>query len=152
MPLYKKEINRLVEPSEIGEMVDRTYNIEHKVCLALLYLTGARPSELTELKKEDFLLIGNDLQVTLKTKKGGATRILPFSIETPFLKGIILPFIERLADGQSIFHFKSSERVKQIVYGASQGKLCPYNFRHNRLSRLGMMGASPHDLMYFKGA
>lgn len=152
MPKYKREKNQLIEPSEAEAMINKTYNKEHKVCIALLYLTGARPSELVELKKEDFLIVGDDLQITLVTKKGGLKRIIPLSMETPYITSIIVPYVLSLKDGQFLFRFKSTERMEQIVVKASDGKFCPYNFRHNRLSRLGMMGASLHDLMYFKGA
>jgi integrase len=154
MPKYKKETNRLVELEEAQQIVGNCHLPSHKVCVALLYISGARPAELVELKKKSFRVVGSDVHITMPTKKKGYERVLPFDIEeTSFLKDLILPYIEALPSPDSwILPFRTPTRIKQIIYMASKGQLCPYNFRHNRLSQLGLIGASLQELMNFKGA
>lgn len=152
MPRYKKEINRLIEPLDVQKMLERCKNEEQKVLIILLYLTGARPIEIISLRKKDFLFLGNELHIRLATAKGGIERTLPFALETPFLD-ILLSYLNGISDPErSVFSFRTTTRIKQIVNEVSLGELCPYNFRHSRLSKLAMMGATFHELMYWKGA
>ena len=159
MPLYKKDFKRLIEFPEVEQMIQKTKNPEHKVLIALLYLTGARPAELLELKKRNFLIVGSDLRMILPTKKrkkAGAVndRLLPVDIEeTPFVKNLIMPWVEALPSQDSdILSIRTTTRIQQIVYAASDNKLCPYTFRHNRLSQLAMGGATVDELKQWKGA
>lgn len=154
MPKYEKEMNRLIELEEVETMIKKTKIPSYKILIALLYITGARPSELVNLKKKDFSFEDQDMRIVLKTKKKGYERMLPFDINTtPLIKELIIPFLKKIEDPEKrIFSFRTPTRIRQIVYELSNNKLCPYNFRKNRLSRLGMDGASPHELMYFKGA
>jgi len=154
MPIYKKEINRLIELDEVKQMLNKCKIVSHQVVIAILYLTGARPIEIVNLEKNNIKIVGEDLHMDLITVKKGLDRILPFSIEeTPFIKDLVIPYVERLSDPEDrLFKFRTVTRIKQIVYYASDNILCPYNFRHNRLSRLGLAGASAHELMYWKGA
>jgi integrase len=51
------------------KMIQKAKSQEHKV-LILLYLTGARPAELLELKKRNFMIVGSDLRMILPTRNG----------------------------------------------------------------------------------
>jgi len=135
-------------------MIDKTNNIQHKVCVALLYITGARPIEIAMLKTRDFTINENDIRIFLTTKKRGINRLLIFDKNTPFVQELIIPYINQLLkEGrEDIFDFKTSDRIKQIVYLLSDNKLTPYSFRHNRLTQLALAGATPYELMVFKGA
>jgi integrase len=135
-------------------MIKKTKRPGQKVAIALEYITGARPAELIELRKRHFRIIGSDLQIIVPTKKGGFERVLPFDIEnTPYVKELIIPYTQSLPEPDSfILPFRTTTRLKQLTYEASDNKLCPYNFRHNRLSQLGLIGASLQELMNFKGA
>jgi integrase len=159
LPLYKKDFKRLIEFPEVDQMIQKTKNPEHKVLLALLYLTGARPAELLELKKRNFLIVGSDLRMILPTKKrkkAGAVndRLLPVDIEeTPFVKSLIMPWVESLPSQDSdVLSIRTTTRIQQIVYALSDNQLCPYTFRHNRLSQLAMGGATVDELRQWKGA
>ena len=156
MPRYKKDMDILINQHDVLKMFERAACGEHIICISLLYITGARPSEIIELKKRDFEIRENDLLITLITKKlrKPMKRIIPFDIkETPFVEKIIIPYILSLEDDDELlFSFHTTRRIEQIIEDTSEGRFCPYNFRKNRLSRLGMSGASAHELMYFKGA
>lgn len=172
MPKYKKEINRLVELDEVKQMMNNSRTRTHQVVIAILYLTGARPIEIIDLERKDFLfhedfpviadklidnpftIDENDMLIDIRTAKKGLPRILPFDQRTtPFIKEIIIPCLDEIKNTDDrLFRFRTETRIKQIVYDASNNQLCPYNFRHNRLSRLGMLGASLQELMYWKGA
>lgn len=154
MPRYKKVIDRLIELDEVQLMLNRAKTLEHKVLVALLYLTGARPAEILELKARDFQVVLTDLQIRLLTKKGGYSRLLPLNIElTPYVKDLIIPWVESMKDPDSrVFTFHTTTRIQQIIYETSEGALCPYNFRHNRLTKMAMSGANMYELMAWKGA
>jgi integrase len=154
MPKYLKDVKRLIEPSEVKEQLSRASNTEQKVLVVIEYFTGARPAEVVNLEKSNFTLVEGDLRVQLPTKKHGFPRLLPFDIQTtPFIKDVLLPYLDKLpAPSSRLFSFKTTTRVKQIVYETSQGKLAPYAYRHNRLTRLGLAGASVYELTAFKGA
>ena len=74
MPKYKKEYDRKIEPEEVQAMVNKAGHPSHRFLIAVLYLTGARPAEIIELKRRDFEIVANDLRVSLRTKKGGRPR------------------------------------------------------------------------------
>jgi integrase len=154
LPKYLKDVERIIEENEVREQIKRARKTEHKVLIAIEYLTGARPAEVVNLKKGNFTSVEGDLRLQLPTKKGGFPRLLPWNIETtPFLKDIVLPFLDGLPDSTSrLFTFKTTTRVKQIIYETSQGRLTPYSYRHSRLTKLGLAGATLYELMAYKGA
>jgi len=150
MPKYKKNIDVLVEKEETIQMMEKS-NEQYKTMISLLYLLGARPSEIVILKKDDIEILEKNIHINLQTKKGGFSRTIEYDFDTVFVKDIIIPYIESI-NTQNIFSFSSPKRVEQIVYDLSGNNLMPYNFRHSRMMKLGMLGASIFELMVFKGA
>jgi integrase len=156
VPRYKKDKKRSIEVDEVKKMIDKAWSDQHKVCVALLYLTGARPKEIIQLVRDDFIILENELRIKIKTLKGGFDRMLIFDRNTtPFINDIIIPFIEGLKENKRIFDFgkgNNTVRIRQIVYKLSDNIVTPYMFRHNRLYKLAELGASPYELMEFKGS
>lgn len=154
MPKYKKNIEQIVKRAEVDSMIERANSFEHKFLIAMLYLTGARPSELLELTREDFEVYYDYVNVLLRTKKRGLPRTIQLWNDAPYVKPIILPYIEWLdrAGLESVFSFKSPTWIRIIVYRASDNKYCPYSFRHSRLTKMAKAGAGPFELMQWKGA
>lgn len=151
---YKKDYQKVITTEEVKSMIEKTYNVEHKVLIALLYITGARPVEILDLKANSFEITDNELRILVTTKKRGINRLLCFDMETPFVKDLIIPYVNDLVQKQkdNLFSFKTSDRVRQIVYSLSDNKITPYAFRHNRLTQLALSGATPYELMIWKGS
>lgn len=154
MPKYKKNMDIIIKRIEVDEMIERAENFEHKFLIAMLYLTGARPSELLDLKREDFEVYYDYINVLLRTKKRGYPRTIQLWNDAPYVRSIILPYIEYLdrENMELAFTFQTPTWVRVIVYRLSNNKYCPYNFRHSRLTKMAKAGAGPFELMQWKGA
>lgn len=155
MPKYKKKMDVIIKKADIDEML-RWPGIEkqHKFLVAILYLTGARPSEIMLLERQSFEIYMDRVDVLLKTKKGGYDRTLQLLIESPFVEEIIIPYLMWMdqVGQEKPFTFSSTSMVKHVIYILSGNKYCPYNFRHSRLTKMAKAGASPFELQQWKGA
>lgn len=153
MPKYKKDVKRRISYDETLSMIDSTPNRSHKAAVAILYLTGARPSEVSVLKKEDLTVEAGLLKISLVTRKGGIDRTLFFELDDSFVQQIIMPYVESLPASAWLFAFKGNpDRLKHIVYQMSQKTVAPYTFRHSRLTQMAESGYTQHELMMWKGA
>jgi integrase len=153
LPQYKKDEKKEINETELRKMMEKAPTTQ-KVAVALLYITGARPTELLALKKKDFIILEGELRIKLETLKRGWARILIFDrAETPFVNELIIPYVNRLKEEESdIFGFKTDARLRQIVYRLSNNTLTSYTFRHNRMAKLADLGMSPYELMAWKGS
>lgn len=150
MPKYLKDTDVIIEKNVLDQMIKKATNNQQPIMLALLYLIGSRPAEMISLKRDNFEILDKNIHIKLPTKKGGLDRTIEYDFDTVYLKDIILPYLERIREG-NIFSFGTT-RLKQIVYKLSENKLMPYTFRHSRLMKLSVCGATPYELMIFKGA
>lgn len=156
MPIYKKDINYIVPLDLAQSMITRARNSRDALLVALSYITGARPTEIRLLKRKDLWVEGGLFFIKLKTLKLGRgtffpkDRVLKFDLEANFVK-LILDSIEYMPPEQVLIPI-SLRRVEQILEELSDGKLCPYNFRHSRLTKLARKGATIDELMSWKGA
>lgn len=153
MPKYKKDVKKEITQKEVEVLISRCSQPDHQVAIALLYLTGARPSEMVKLAKEDFISPGDGtLRIHIVTTKKGYERGLIMDIDTtPFVKSLIIPYIIALPEKSPVFGFRTPDRLKHIIYAVSGNTLTPYSFRHNRMFRLAEAGADPFELMAWKG-
>lgn len=163
MPSYKVEINRSpftqAEISELLTRADSSHKADiYKCLISLLYLTGARPVELAKLKASDFIqhdnpeVIGIRLS-TAKLKKGKyypRTRTLFINKKSAFMENV-LPYVQSLPLETPLFPF-GVIRMRQIIYAVSDKTICPYVFRHMRLTALAESGAGVNELMSWKGS
>ena len=151
MPRYLKDVNRNWEADDIQRMLDREWSAEHKAAIVVLYLSGARPSEVLPLKRSDFEFSGDDVRISFRTLKGGLPRTLVFDRwATPFIP-FLSAFVAGLK-GDDLFRFKNDSTLRKIVYHASEGLATPYSFRHNRLYKLAREGADVFELADIKGS
>ena len=185
MPNYSKsDIRYTIRDEDFKKMVNRTSGIEHKAFLAILYCTGARPSEISgdnirglkgmtvgdirfwERDVSFFVPVSKIRQHIYSVEKRQLTlEFDPGKID--YAIEIIIKFLEhKIKESQResknenvdfdkpLFDF-SRKTGYNIVSRASQyiGKeICPYNFRHSRLTQLSEQGAGLETLMYFKGS
>ena len=149
MPLYKKSTDILIEKEDVDALCKKATDPQQPILITLLYLVGPRPKEMTLIKKDHFSIHSNVMQITVPRSKGGFERTIEYGKDSLFMD-IIIPYIEGL-NRESLFTFKTSERVKQIVYKLSVNRLMPYNFRHSRSMKLARLGANSYELMLFRG-
>jgi len=141
----------LLTEEDLKEMLTNCKDAEERVCLILLYYTGARPQEILELRVKDVWQDGNKIAVSIPTlKKGiGRTIFIPLNNVTQELISFVK---ERPKDLKLILKWRFSHNIRDFVYRISEKKLTPYFFRHNRISQLANAGVDPYTLKRFKGA
>jgi integrase len=151
------------------------YNrLESRSLLIALYVTGARPNEVLNLKAGDIQKENNYIIFELKGSKGGNSRRVYFSIKKyPFLLEL-LKYSKSLMIGINLFyHFrqpylrtyklKNGEVKQRLEYGATlryhfnkwfsfMGGLPPYYLRHNRFSAMARAGATEWQIKHVKGS
>jgi len=165
MPTYSKaDTEFIVERDDLSKMLDSTNDHREKFALITLWLTGARPSEIVELSKEDITIKDTVISYKMpikKRRKGKFTvkdRILEFDRPLAPGKDKLIEFVAWYISKHQfglVFDF-TTRTLENIVLRASKRGLkrylCPYNFRHGRMTLLGRDGASIDELMQFKGA
>ena len=158
MPKYSKNINLIVTTEMAQQMLDKAANLRDKFLIAILYFSGARPDELTRLMKKNIILREDGcLEIKLHTDKLGdnnqvfiiAERILTMKPDMQFFHTIYTYW--STSNVETLLSL-TVRRIEQIIEQLSGGLLCPYNFRHSRLTKLARSGATLDQLMYWKGA
>jgi hypothetical protein len=190
MPIYSKsDIRQIIQEEEFEKMMKVTPLPRDRLFLALLYCTGARPSEISGdnyrgiprmtwgqilHNEQDKYIENNELLLKMYNSKKEKTG---FSLKE---RRIILTFdkdhidlpIRIIFDG-IIMEKKQAEREKReidlkkpifdftrrtgynIVSKAGRiigRSICPYNFRHSRLTLLSEQGADINTLLTVKGS
>jgi len=166
MPNYSQsDIKFIIGTDEFTSMYNNAEGRQDRAWLTVLWFTGARPSEILELRKKDIIINPESIQFVLSTKKLGfrksdgfiiekRTLVLKISEKNRYVKNLCR-YLEPFKDGELIFSF-SRRHGLNIIYRISMRafgfKLCPYNFRHSRLTLLAEKGATIEELKRFKGA
>lgn len=166
MPRYGWDIKELLFEEDVKAIFNKTTNDKESALVALLWLTGARPSELAELRKEKVYYDAQKLTITLVTKKlgeAGAFKLKERTLEFVRLTGLgTNVYIETLIKYVSLLPPEAlllphTTRWQENVIGrlSLQGigkKLSPYHFRHSVMSWMAHNGSTINELMHFKGA
>jgi len=163
MPKYSQSnIRFIIRPGEFKALYQKAYPLENKIWVLLLWLTGGRPEEVIRLKKQDILLEEDKVKIrleTLKKPKNEEFRVTKRNLCTagenlrPYLESL-QKHINRL-QRENLFSFSKRtgyniiSRLGMSVLGFP---LCPYNFRHSRLTLLAEKGATNDELKRFKGS
>lgn len=158
------DIDFIIREPEFTRLWKNAENLREHTWITTLWLTGARPQELLEMKKKDIEFIEpNIIKFRIKTKKLGTHK--KFIIRTRNLK-LLTDLRERhiYKMRQYLRRFKSPESkifpfsrktgyniIQKVGYKALSRSLCPYNFRHSRMTLLAEMGYSEEKMMRFKG-
>ena len=159
MPRYKKEWWEkakqfqapLIELADLMRMLEKARDKQERVALILLYYTGARPSEIVNLKKEHVKKFRNQIAINFITLKKGLSRTIWLPLND--LTKEILEQAEKLQPDQFLLpRIRHGWNIRDLVYRVSDNTLTAYFFRHNRLSKLANKGFDIYTLRYFKGA
>jgi len=164
MPKYSSDIDFIIDEDSFSKMFNTATRYDEKSWITILWITGARPAEILEMKKKHVIFHpDNRVEFVLATKKLGnkgkfmvRTRKLIFKVK-PDSKFILIlkKHLDRLKDDHLIFNFSRRTGyniIDRIGHDALGINLCPYNFRHSRLTLMAEKGASEGELMRIKGA
>jgi len=159
MPQYKFKRQEISTEVEIKEMIDKTQDNWLKALLAFLYAFGCRISEALNLKRRnvwienDYLVAQIGVLKRRKEKKGpyeNLPHLIHMSIEAPFLKQTLLPYINSITDReQKLFPF--SRQLVWLRLKKLNAQISPHVFRHDRLMKLALKGATEAELMDWAG-
>jgi len=151
---------KVLDQSEILQLIKKLSSLRDQAFLCCLYLTGARVSEAIQIKTEDVHNI-NGLTVidvfTLKRKKGVPIRKIPLPKESEMTQ-IFLQWIEQCKKLGAKYVFHNAKNVNKPIKRCNawkivkkaDAKLFPHLFRHYRLSHLAEK-MNPSELMQFAG-
>lgn len=136
---------------------------EMKAIIALLYLTGARISEILLLTPRNITDLEDEVKITViskKRKKGKKekgkpyehTRTLTFKKDSPFINHVLdfsLDCVMGFGLDEKMFRL-SRQLVGYYIWKVSK-TVSPHCFRHSRLQKLADKGASTKQIQHFAG-
>lgn len=165
VPEYSKsDITYEITRDKLLQMTGATHRKKEQFLACVLWMTGARPSELIELKKEDVTISATKLVfkvVTKKKRKGRwhlVHRELEFSRPIPPNPDKVIEFVANYINKspEGRLFLMTVRTVEYIIERMGRKGLrkfvCPYNFRHSRMSLLARQGRTIDELMHFKGS
>ncbi len=156
-------IDKRVPQAEIDRMINYSNILEIRALIALLYLTGARVSELLKLTPNSIRKTPEgDIEITIQTlKKRWAqkkpykhTRTLIFRSDQRYLD-IFIKFYNRRGEviepGDRVFRVSRQLGWYYLRKRIPNQYIFPHAFRHNRLQRLADAGATAAELKAWSG-
>jgi hypothetical protein len=170
MPYYTLDVNdpkNLIDKEKATSVFKECRRGKEKALIGFLWLTGARPSELREIKKEHVIVSENGFSVTINTKKLGRSgdfnakqRILTFErthgCKLNIFAEAICQYVESLPNGALLFPHKNgwflgvTQKAGMVT---CKMPYTPYHFRHSCFSWLvRTQKKSLWEMMYFKGS
>jgi site-specific recombinase XerD len=173
-----KGLITLIQKEHIDKAVTQIkgkYQQQHTSCLYTLYLTGARPIEILELKPKNHTKEKNYLRIDLPPAKNGLARPFYISIKHPYAKYIwkysqtIMPEMylywklrgkytrtRTTKNGNTKTYNETSRPLRYHLTNWFKTifptDIIPYYLRHNRFSKLAENGATPEEIRQLKGA
>jgi integrase len=169
MPRYREDPSETVlKDEDIRKMFDKTRDLQEQALLSCLWITGARPSEVLELKKENVLITEDVVVFDLPTKKlqaDGTHFVLkrrqlrigrPHGLQMNIYLETVVKYAERLYHPEDpVFIYGRRWAIKVINRLGMQGigkEVAPYHLRHSAVTREASRGQTIDQLMHFKGA
>jgi len=170
MPKYScVNINKLLTEKDVKALYSKCKNNYERTFLALVWIFGARPSEVLEVSKEDVNLIEEETILTvrfatkklkdktsfvLKERTLGVERQTEISKMDPLVEMIVSQKLNTMDSRRLI---PRSRRwavgfLHRVGMEALGEKVCPYNFRHSALTRESAKGRTIDQLKHMKGA
>jgi len=145
---------------EVEDMISRADNERDRALIAMLYITGARISEVLRLKRKDIEIGEKEVRITitpLKIRSKGPlifVHTLPIPLTAPFVEHIV-SYVSKIQDGEEFLfcgYKKPMTRVRawQIIKKLNQDTF-PHFFRHTRASKLAEAGADVLEIKEWLG-
>lgn len=163
---YHWSVSNLIYEEDVAAMFKLAAGNYERVLLSLLWLTGARPSELLELAREDIAYDASSLTLRLKTLKLGENkknhpthRVLKFKrpsgLDSNIYMETIINHIKVMQpEGQVLPYGRRwiALVVHRLAIRATNHEISPYHFRHSVLTHMAAAHATIDELKHFKGA
>jgi len=165
---------KILSESDINTALDNIkgrHRTEARALVITLYLTGARPVEVLQLKAKDFKRDKSYLVVQMPAAKHGLARPIYLRYKLPMVKELYKYTVGLFSEMFVFYHFKANyvreyqtkSGIKQTVDYSNNLRyyfkkwfkdidITPYYLRHNRFSSLAAKGANEEQLRQIKGA
>ena len=173
MPRYTTDVSdTLLYEEDVRGMFNQAKTEMERAFISILWLTGARPSEILMLTKERIKIDHNKITILMPTLKLGGTK--SFTVKDRTLEitrdsvrqdiegrgkfayqEAIVQYVNKLVQNSKIFPrtVRWAEKLINKLSLKVVGKiLSPYHFRHSFFVWFARGGASLDDLMNWKGA
>lgn len=178
---YKKFLTEgiidIIEETDINKALENITGknrIMGRSLLIALYLTGARPAEILELKPKHIKKEARYITIQLKTLKKGLARKIYLKKDNKLAKELY-QYSQTLFPELTMFHayknhyaqtYQTKKGKKTIITTTSllryhlqrwfknvtEEPITPYYLRHNRFSKLSQKGATYEQIRQLKGA
>jgi len=169
MPIYSSDIKEILYEEDVSRIYNCATKSMERVLVSLLWITGARTTEIIMLQAKAFDISDHSLSIVIPTLKRGKKEGGDFDVRERTLNfkrpkaldmniyiETIIEYVKMIPmPEQRIFKYKSrwaEKTINKLGMDAIQKKICPYHFRHSVLSWLAKNGATVSELMFFKGA
>ena len=134
--------------------IERADNLQHELMLKLLFYTGVRVNELTNIKASDVYLDEN--KIFIEKGKGSKDRYVLFNQD---FKTALKVYLKNNPKNRFLFQTRNNtkytpRRIQQIVkyYAEKTGiKATPHTFRHQAITWLSKHGFTDAELMLITG-
>jgi len=161
MPKYyrPKDHFGMVSKAEIFKFVSKAKDPDMQTCLSIVWLTGARISEVVALTRQDIEEdVDGFVQFTIAAKKGGKTGRPTFTRKDPFIVEI-MNYIKDKKPEERILRLKNKRSYQYklhdlngIIYPKRKTKWLTFHYlRHSRITYLARMGAKPIEIKDWTG-
>jgi len=165
MPRYKTDIDLMIYDKDVSRMYNSTNIWLYRVLISLCWITGARTSEIIDIRKEDVNWNEEYFGIKIKTLKlrhDGKFKIRDRVLR--FKRGIkprniyietIILHSNKLIEGSRLIPYTIDwcERIIGKISKNSIGRsVTPYHFRHSVCTAMAVSGFTIPEIMYFKGA
>ncbi len=142
---------RIYSELEVANMIAQADSLRDKALIGILYLTGCRISEALGLQKQDIYIKRKRMVISLVTLKrqDGLRRDLIISTEAPFME-LIEEYWNSMPDPESSLFPISRQHAWRIITKNNELAYCHW-FRHTRLTKLAMIGATEAQLRQWTG-
>jgi len=167
MPRYNLDIGERIYEEEARKMLDYALSLRKRyipTLLCSLWITGARSSELAQIKKEDISVSEDEVQiriVTMKRRKGKYTpKKRTLRIKRPkginadiFLEKLILRY-EQMLPLESLIPRSTSwmlKKMRMLAINSLGKEYSPYHWRHSVCSWMLENGYTLAEIAEFRG-
>lgn len=153
----EKRLPRLLSSDDFKkfyEALERAGNTQYELMLKLLFYTGVRVSEFTNIKVTDVYIQEN--KIFIEQGKGSKDRYVLFGEN---FKTALKVYMEIIPNNRFLFQTKrnapySPRRIQQVVkrFAEEAGiKATPHTFRHQAITWLSQAGMTDAELMLITG-
>ena len=155
-----KELRRLIEASDVAQMIEKAPTMRDRALIALYYIFGVRRDEPLEMRKESIWMDSDWLYLKVKREKVPKKVVMPrvdtLKIPkcTPFIQHIVAHWAS-LNEGDLMFNYHSNPRTASHAIYMMIKRLNPnvwiHLFRHTRAEKFRAAGYSDAELMAWFG-